>query len=350
MIKLKNLLFEASITGQSKNSEELGGYKGFFKLSEMEAYKRWLKKTLRVELIEGINDKGILKAVFLAGGPGSGKTYVAKQIFGIPEKFNLSMSGMKMVNSDKELKYLLKKYGFGTDLDKMPDEVFKNLTGDGPDSSGLRNFAKELTKERERLYRNGRLGMIIDGTGHNLSKIQSKKKELVWRGADTGKGLSNDRLKFVEKYYKKYNVGFSGYVQNSNLAEFSDYYKSVFLKKELNLTEITRFKYVMILEGNDKSSSLNWVLNSNCVPLMKKPCWHSWLCEPFLIPNYHYIELKDDFSDLEEKLQWLRENDDKAKEIAYNGIKYIETNFSNLKREFYLEKKMVEIIEPHLSD
>ena len=60
MIKLKNLLFEASITGQSKSSEELGGYKGFFKLSEMEAYKKWLKKTLRIELVEGVNDKGIL--------------------------------------------------------------------------------------------------------------------------------------------------------------------------------------------------------------------------------------------------------------------------------------------------
>ena len=100
-------------------------------------------------LPEGIQDKGILKAVFLAGGPGSGKTYVAKQIFGIPERFNIAMSGMKMVNSDKELKFILKKYGFGTDLDKMPDEVFKNLTGDGPDSSGLRKFAKSLTKERE---------------------------------------------------------------------------------------------------------------------------------------------------------------------------------------------------------
>ena len=150
-------------------------------------------------LPEGIQDKGILKAVFLAGGPGSGKTYVAKQIFGIPEKFNIAMSGMKMVNSDKELKFLLKKYGFGTDLDKMPDEVFKNLTGDGPDSSGLRKFAKELTKERERLYRNGRLGMIIDGTGHNFGKIQSKKKELEDIGYDTYMVMVNTSLEVAQK-------------------------------------------------------------------------------------------------------------------------------------------------------
>ena len=96
-------------------------------------------------LHEGINDPGILKAVFLAGGPGSGKTYVAKGLFGIPERLNISQSGMKMVNSDKELKFLLNKYGFGTDLDSLPDEVFQNLTGDGPDASGLRKFAKSLT-------------------------------------------------------------------------------------------------------------------------------------------------------------------------------------------------------------
>ena len=134
-------------------------------------------------LSEGINDPGIFKAVFLAGGPGSGKTYVAKQLFGIPERFNISMTGMKMVNSDKELKFLLNKYGFGTDLDKMPDEVFKDLTGKG--GSGLRRFAKSLTKARMKLYQQGKLGMIIDGTGHDYNKIAKMKKELEEDGYDT---------------------------------------------------------------------------------------------------------------------------------------------------------------------
>ena len=186
MLKLKNLLFEASITGQAPNTESLGGYKGFFKLSEMEAYKKWLKKTLRVELVEGINDPGILKAVFLAGGPGSGKTYVAKGLFGIPDRVNVSQSGMKMVNSDKELKFLLNKYGFGTDLDSLPDEVFSNLTNPkDPQYSGLRDFAKDLTAQRRKLYQNGRLGMIIDGTGDDFQKIAREKKELEDIGYDT---------------------------------------------------------------------------------------------------------------------------------------------------------------------
>jgi len=185
MIKLKNILFESSITGQTQGSEEMGGYKGFFKLSEMEKYKKWLKKTLRVELVEGVGDPGILKAVFLAGGPGSGKTYIAKGLFGIPDKINVSQTGMKMVNSDKELKYLLNKFGFGTDLDSLPDEVFANLTNPSdPKYSGLRSFAKDLTGQRRKLYQNGRLGMIIDGTGDEFNKISMEKRELEAVGYD----------------------------------------------------------------------------------------------------------------------------------------------------------------------
>jgi len=186
MLKLTKLLFESSITGQTQGSEEMGGYKGFFKLSEMEKYKKWIKKTLRVELVEGYKDPGIFKAVFLAGGPGSGKTYIAKGLFGIPDKVNVSQTGMKMVNSDKELKYLLNKFGFGTDLDSLPDEVFSNLTNPkDPKYSGLRNFAKDLTAERRRLYQNGRLGMIIDGTGDDFKKISMEKAELEKIGYQT---------------------------------------------------------------------------------------------------------------------------------------------------------------------
>ena len=198
MIKLKDLL-ESNVTGKSANTESYGGFKGFVKPEDFESYKKDLAKKLKLTLAEGVNDKGILKAVFLAGGPGSGKTYVVKQIFGIPDRFNISMSGMKMVNSDKELKFLLKKYGFGTDLDILPDELFKQLTDpDNDDYSGFRGYSKELTKERERLYREGRLGMIIDGTGHKFQKIQSHKKELEDVGYDTYMIFVNTSLEVAQ--------------------------------------------------------------------------------------------------------------------------------------------------------
>ena len=143
-------------------------------------------------LEEGARDPGIFKAIFLAGGPGSGKSYVASQLFGIPEKINVSKTGLKMVNQDSELEFLLNKY-FGTvDLDSMPDELFQDLTGvdraGNPvdyDTSGLRKFAKSLSKERLRIYTEGRLGVIIDGTGHKFSSVKEKRKKLMDLGYDT---------------------------------------------------------------------------------------------------------------------------------------------------------------------
>tara|TARA_Y100000034_G_C6885043_1_gene406242 strand:- start:978 stop:1727 length:750 start_codon:yes stop_codon:yes gene_type:complete len=137
-------------------------------------------------LAEGVYDKGILKAIFLAGGPGSGKTYVASQLFGIPEKINVSAYGLKMVNQDTELEMFLNKYGFGTDLDNMPDELFRQLTDpDYEDYSGMRSRSKELSQKRLELYKNGRLGLVIDGTGHKYKMIKKHKKELEDIGYDT---------------------------------------------------------------------------------------------------------------------------------------------------------------------
>ena len=136
-------------------------------------------------LNEGVNDPGILKAVFLAGGPGSGKSFVASGLYGIPKKVNVSAYGLKLVNQDKELTRMLNKYGFGTDLDDMPEELFRQLTDpDYEDYSGLRSRAKELTKQRQKMYMDGRLGMIIDGTGHKYEKIVKRKKELEEIGYD----------------------------------------------------------------------------------------------------------------------------------------------------------------------
>ena len=137
-------------------------------------------------LNEGVNDPGIFKAVFLAGGPGSGKSYVASQLFGIPEKVNVSAYGLKMVNQDTELERFLQKY-FGTvDIDNMPDELFKQLTDPtSKDYSGLRTHTKALSKERLRLYTQGRLGVIIDGTGHKYKAVKDERQDLLKLGYDT---------------------------------------------------------------------------------------------------------------------------------------------------------------------
>ena len=91
----------------------------------------------------------------------------------------------------------MKKYGFGTQLDKMPEELFKDLTGKG--GSGLRDFGKQLTAQRMKLYRQGKLGMIIDGTGHEFGKINTMKKDLESDGYDTFMVFVNTSLDVAQK-------------------------------------------------------------------------------------------------------------------------------------------------------
>ena len=137
-------------------------------------------------LNEGIRDPGIFKGIFLAGGPGSGKSYVAKGLFGIPEKINVSKYGLKMVNQDQELEMLLKKYYGTLDIDNMPKDLFRQLTDpDYDDYSGLRGYAKDLSKVRLEKYVEGRLGVIIDGTGHKFKSVKKKRKKLMDLGYDT---------------------------------------------------------------------------------------------------------------------------------------------------------------------
>ena len=151
-------------------------------------------------LNEGVNDPGIFKAVFLAGGPGSGKSYVASQLFGIPEKLNVSAYGLKMVNQDTELENFLQKY-FGTvDIDNMPDELFKQLTDPtASDYSGLRTRTKALSKERLRLYTQGRLGVIVDGTGHKFHEVKNERQDLLKLGYDTFMVYVNTSLEVAQK-------------------------------------------------------------------------------------------------------------------------------------------------------
>ena len=165
-------------------------------------------------LNEGVYDKGIFKAVFMAGGPGSGKSYMARGLFGIPETINTSYTGLKTVNSDTEFEFFLRKFGFDTggegygkgtlDLDKWPKEVWDMVGGDqspedAKENPNLRALAKKLTAMRKKGYMEGRLGMIIDGTARDVGKIAKEKKELEKIGYDCYMVFVNTSLKVAQE-------------------------------------------------------------------------------------------------------------------------------------------------------
>jgi predicted kinase len=124
-------------------------------------------------LAEGVHDKAIFKAVFLAGGPGSGKDYVLSN--------TLDGHGMIEINSDKALEYLMDK----EHLDKtMPD----NEAGQ---RNAVRKKAKDITEIRHRLALHGRNGLIINGTGADPKEYEEIKKKLEKLGYDTSMIMVN---------------------------------------------------------------------------------------------------------------------------------------------------------------
>lgn len=118
-------------------------------------------------LSEGVHDQSIFKAVFLAGGPGSGKDFIMKK--------TLDGHGMVEINSDSALEYLMDK----KKLDKKMPESEKDQR------DAVRAKAKSMTDLRHRLAFHGRNGMIINSTGDDKTKIKLLKKHLEDEGYDT---------------------------------------------------------------------------------------------------------------------------------------------------------------------
>ena len=170
------------------------------------------------------------------------------------------------------------------------------------------------------------------------TKWENKKSDWLWRGADTGRGV---RLDFVNRFYKEYNVGFSEYVQDHKMHPES--YTEELKKPKVTPRDILTHKYLPVVDGNDKSSSLGWIMASNSVPIMPVPRYHTWMCEPWLKPGVHYVEVKRNFSDLLEKIEWCKEHDEECLEIAENGKKFM-LQFTNPLQEEYIERKLVEYV------
>ena len=108
------------------------------------------------QLQEGVYDPNIFKAIFLAGGPGSGKSYVVRRTTG--------GLGMKIVNSDDIYEKMLKDAG----LSATPEDIFSDK------GQEIRSKAKATTKRMQGNFLEGRLGLIIDGTGKDYDKISKQ--------------------------------------------------------------------------------------------------------------------------------------------------------------------------------
>lgn len=129
-----------------------------------------------LELQEGVYDPNIFKAIFLAGGPGSGKSYVVRRTTG--------GLGMKIVNSDDIYEKMLNDAG----LETTPEDIFSDK------GQEIRGRAKQVTKRMQGNFLDGRLGVIIDGTGKDFSKIAKQKAGLQQLGYECSMIFVNTSL------------------------------------------------------------------------------------------------------------------------------------------------------------
>ena len=176
-----------------------------------------------IDLQEGVYDPNIFKAFFLAGGPGSGKSFVVRKTTG--------GLGMRVVNSDDIFEKLLDKEGLSKKMpasEKEPRDV-------------VRQRAKELTAKKKANYLEGRLGLIIDGTGKDYDKIARQATKLKQLGYDvhmifvnTSLDVALERNAERPRSVQEPIVVKSWKSVQSNIGKFSQYFRQNFVVVDNN--------------------------------------------------------------------------------------------------------------------
>ena len=189
------------------------------------------------ELQEGVYDPNIFKAFFLAGGPGSGKSYVVRSTTG--------GTGLRIVNSDDIFEKYLKDAGFDMDMSTVKAEREKE------ERDKMRDRAKKLTRTRmgdvttgKGGYLEGRIGLIIDGTGKDYEKIAKQATQLKQLGYDVHMIFVNTSLDTaLERNAKRERTVPTDVATRSwnavqrNIGKFSQYFRQNFVVVDNNDSE-----------------------------------------------------------------------------------------------------------------
>ncbi|WP_311951206.1 glycosyl transferase family 90 [Mucilaginibacter terrae] len=155
----------------------------------------------------------------------------------------------------------------------------------------------------------------------NDKKLFSQKKNLL-----IGRSAVNQehRVRFMEMYFN-HPLCNLGQVNTNNG-------KPEWVKPKVPISTHLDYKFILSLEGWDVATNLKWIMSSNSIAVMPKPKYETWFMEGRLIPNYHYICIKDDYSDLEEQLHYYINHEQKALTIIANANAWVK-QFQNKRKE-----------------
>ncbi|MCD8182954.1 MAG: glycosyltransferase [Bacteroides sp.] len=149
-----------------------------------------------------------------------------------------------------------------------------------------------------------------------------KADQAIFRGKIR---LSRIREQFLRMY-------FGSSICDCGVVGRNEGYPEEWMKPKKTIREHLDYKFIMALEGNDVASNLKWVMSSNSIAVMTRPTCETWFMEGSLIPDYHYIQIKDDLSDLEEKLTYYINHPEEAEQIIEHAHEYV-AQFFDAKRE-----------------
>ena len=156
--------------------------------------------------------------------------------------------------------------------------------------------------------------------------FRQKEDRAIFRGAiNSHHPNHHKRKRFMEMYFgsKVCDAGISN--RHRTLPE-------EWTVPHITMYDHLRYRYIITIEGNDVATNLKWVMSTNSIAVMPRPTYETWFMEGQLIPDYHYIEIKPDYSDLEERLAYFSAHPDKAEEIIRHAHEYI-AQFADKRRE-----------------
>ncbi|MFI3323655.1 MAG: glycosyl transferase family 90 [Rikenellaceae bacterium] len=117
--------------------------------------------------------------------------------------------------------------------------------------------------------------------------------------------------------------------------------RAVWNSDYVSIVEQLEYKFILCLEGYDVATNLKWVMSSNSIAVMPKPKYETWFMESTLVGGVHYIEVAEDFSDVEQKLKYYIDHPSEALQIIAAAHSYID-QFRNRKIEKITSIKVVE--------
>ena len=192
-----------------------------------------------------------------------------------------------------------------------------------------------IVKSRPVSDNNNSILMKLDKVRHfyftkDLIKFEDKDNKIVWRGA----AHQPHRIKFLEKFYN-----------HSDLFDVGSFNKNskdlLYPAPFMTIDEQLKSKFILSIEGNDVATNTKWIMSSNSLCFMTKPKFETWFMEGRLQPNYHYVLIEDDYSDLQEKVQYYINHPADAKNIIQNAHEYT-NQFMDKKSEDWLNLKVLE--------